>query len=83
MEEMFSFAVGFCLVCVVIAVFVSLSKQEAARKKRERKEQGKERRRKERHLRDLERQREVHKEFLSKFEQFTSLFGQPARSDQT
>ena len=51
--------------------------------KRERKEQGKERRRKERHLRDLERQREVHNEFLSKFEQFTSLFGQPARSDQT
>ena len=83
MEEMFPFAVGFCLVCVVIAVFVSLSKQEAARKKRERKEQGKERRRKERHLRDLERQREVHKEFLSKFEQFTSLFVQPARSDQT
>ena len=40
MEEMFLFAVGFCLVCVVIAVFVSLSKQEAARKKRERKEQG-------------------------------------------
>ena len=80
---MFPFAVGFCLVCVVIAVFVSLSKHEAVRKKRERKEQGNERRRKERHLRDLERQREVHKEFLSKFEQFTSLFVQPARSDQT
>ena len=75
MEEMFPFAVGFLLVFVVIAVFVSLSKQEAARKKRERKEQGKERRRKERHLRDLERQREVHKEFLSKFEQQQQAIG--------